>query len=300
MADDLTARPVPPDHLLRLAFERTPVGMSFVGVDRTAVLTNPALSRILGYSADELRGMSIADVTHPDDRDSHLVAHQQLLDGTRDWYQIDKRYLHRDGHTVWAVLHVAAIHDEDGRVEMLVSQVYDISQRVEAHARDRWRAMHDPLTGIGNRNLLIHDLAARIDRYGAGTAPAPAVMILDLDGFKAVNDQHGHLAGDRLLQTVARYLSTNVSSDDTVGRLGGDEFMIVLSRCGNGREALAVAERLRGGLCAVLGSDPSHRAVSASFGVAVAPPTAISELIGLADSALYEAKSAGKNSAVLA
>ncbi|CAN5683772.1 hypothetical protein BH11ACT6_BH11ACT6_29150 [soil metagenome] len=290
----------PPAHLLRMAFERTPLGLSFVSVDRRVLLTNPALSNILGYSADELRNMSIGDVTHPEDRDLHIAAHQQLLDGSRDWYEIEKRYVHRDGHTVWAVLHVAAIPDDSGNVSMLVSQIHDISRRVEAHALDRWQAMHDPLTGIGNRNLLMRDLAAHLDRYNAGMISAPAVMILDLDGFKSVNDRYGHAGGDHLLQVASRYLSTNVSAHDSVGRLGGDEFMIILSGCGNGDEALSAAQRLRTGLCEVLESNPLHNGVSASVGVAVAPPTTIPELMRLADRALYQAKAAGKNCAVLA
>ena len=292
--------PVPPDHLLRLAFERTPVGLSFVTVDRQVLLTNPALTAILGYTADELFGMSIAEVTHPEDRHTHSVLHQELLAGERDWYEIDKRYIHRDGHTVWTVLHVAAINDEDGRISMLVSQIHDISQRVEAHELDRWRAMHDPLTGIGNRNLLIGNLRAHLDRYRAGTAAAPAVLILDLDGFKAVNDRHGHMVGDELLQLAARHLSTNVSADDTVGRLGGDEFMVVLSCCGDGADALTAAHRLRRGLCTALRAHPSLQGVSVSVGVAVAPPMSIPDLMGSADSALYRAKAAGKNTAVLA
>lgn len=299
--DDLNQTALEPsDRLLRLAFERTPVGLSFVSVDRAVLMTNPALSKILGYTADELRGMSVADVTHPDDRDIHVVAHQQLIDGSRDWYEVDKRYIHRDGHTVWAVLHVAAIHDEDGRVSMLVSQIHDISRRVEAHELDRWRALHDPLTGLGNRTLLMQNLRAHLDRYSGGLAPAPAVLILDLDGFKAINDQCGHLVGDRLLTRVARYLAESVSADDIVGRLGGDEFMIVLSRCGNGNGALAVAERLRCGLGAVIESEPTHLPVSASIGVAIAPPATITELMQLADTALYEAKAAGKDAVVLA
>lgn len=300
MDDDDPAERAPTDHLLRLAFERTPVGLAFVTVDREAVVTNPAMSDILGYSAEELRGLSIADLTHPEDRDVHEVVHRQLIEGKRDWYQVDKRYIHRDGHTVWAVLHVAAIHDDEGRVSLLVSQVHDITRRIEAHEIDRWRAMHDPLTGIGNRNLLMQDLAAHLDRYNDGAAPAPAVLIMDLDGFKSVNDECGHLVGDRLLTAVGRYLSANVSADATVGRLGGDEFMVVLSRCTNGTAALDVAERLRRGLCDVIRAELSDCRVSASIGVAVAPPTTIPELMRLADAALYEAKAAGKNAAVLA
>ncbi len=300
MMDDEHRRFEPREDLLRMAFERTPVGMSFVSADREVLLTNPAMSKILGYSARELRGMSIAEVTHPDDRDIHAIAHQQLLEGSRDWYEVDKRYIHRDGHTVWAVLHVAAIYDDDGSVSMLVSQIHDISHRIEAHAADRWRATHDPLTGIGNRNLLIHDLTAHLELYGAGNAQAPAVLIVDLDGFKSVNDRYGHTVGDELLQAAAQHLSTNVGAADTVGRLGGDEFMIILNGCGDSADALRAAQRLRKGLSAVLRSNPSYIGVSASIGVAVAPPTTINELMRLADAALYQAKAAGKDSVVLA
>ena len=300
MTDDEHRRFEPREDLLRMAFERTPVGMSFVSADRQVLLTNPAMTNILGYSAPELRGMSIAEVTHPDDRDAHTVVHQQLLEGSRGWYEIDKRYIHRDGHTVWAVLHVAGIYDDDGRLSMLVSQIHDISHRIEAHAVDRWRATHDPLTGIGNRNLLIHDLTARLEQYGAGSIPAPAVLIVDLDGFKAVNDRYGHTVGDELLQAAARHLSANVGASDTVGRLGGDEFMIILNGCEDSANALRAAQRLRKGLAAVLRSNPSYIGVSASIGVAVAPPATIHELMRLADAALYQAKAAGKDSVVLA
>jgi PAS domain S-box-containing protein len=183
--------------LYELAFQTTPVGMFFVTLDRHAVHGNPALCAFLGRTAEELQLIEIGSVTHPDDRDLHVEFHREMMSGAIDRYALDKRYIHRDGRTVWAHLEVALVRDDAGLPRMLLSQVIDIGARVALADKLRWEACHDPLTGLGNRAELFTQIGRANDVSVRGSPFA--VLYLDLDGFKAINDQCGHATGDHVL-----------------------------------------------------------------------------------------------------
>jgi PAS domain S-box-containing protein len=139
--------------LLNAAFESTPVGMAFLTLDRQILRVNDALCAILGRTEEELRALGLGSLTLSDDRMVHADLHRKLISGEIDRYQLDKRYLHSDGRTVWTTLHVGLVKDRNGRPACLISQLHDITERVEATERVRWLAMHDSLTGLGNRAL---------------------------------------------------------------------------------------------------------------------------------------------------
>ena len=282
------------DELLRAAFERTPIGMSFVTPDRRPLLVNPALVRMLGYSVQEMQGLSVKDFTHPEDQFNHLELHDELLVGQRDWYRVDKRYVHKDGRTVWAMLHVAGVYDEGGQLYMLVSQVYDMSDEVHARERDSWRASHDPLTRVLNRQRFLEHLDERM--HPSPRRATPALLLVDVDDLREVNNADGCAAGDDLLRSLADGLSSAVPPDAYVGRVGGDEFAVLLENPGSAGLALERAEEIR-----LLAVDRlrSYSFATVSIGVALPPPADASRLMNQADAALRRAKEAGKNRAVL-
>ena len=207
----------------QLAFEHSPVGTAIVNPNGKVSQFNDALVEMLGYTRAELREGAFTGFAHPDDEDadSHLFA--DLMSGARDSYEIEKRYIHKDGHVVWGLLHVGVVRDEDGGVQSIVGQVNDITARKLAEEQLAYRASHDSLTGLPNRSRL-EEVLADCQDYGR---PA-GVLCCGLDRFKTVNDSLGHDAGDELLVAVADRLREVVPSGITVGRAAGDEFVVIV------------------------------------------------------------------------
>ena len=152
----------------------------------------------IGYTEQELLSRSFADITHPDDLDGDLEQMQALLAGAIEVYETEKRYLHREGHVVWVQIGVSAVRSDDGEVEYLISQLHDITERRRVEDELAHQALHDPLTGLPNRALFLDRLRHAIVRMRRHTGQA-AVLFVDLDRFKLVNDTLGHKAGDVVL-----------------------------------------------------------------------------------------------------
>lgn len=280
------------------AFQLTPIGMSFVTLDRRAVHCNPALCRFLGRTVDELKAINIGSLTHPDDAHLHVEDHERLLRGEIDHYALDKRYIHKDGHVVWGHLEVAAVQDEDGARVMLLSQVMDISERVALSESLRWHATHDALTGFVNRVELFACLRRSIESLQDGHAFA--VFYLDLDGFKAINDRHGHAAGDHALMEAATCISRTLRKSDTAARIGGDEFVLVVEDCRDRESAARLAQRIVLEIQKGVPLDGATVPLSASIGICLARDEAPEAILQRADAALYQAKRAGKGRYVMA
>lgn len=280
------------------AFQLTPIGMSFVTLDRYAVHCNPALCRFLGRTADELKAINIGSLTHPDDAHLHEEQHERLMRGEIDGYALDKRYIHKDGHAVWGHLEVAVIQDEEGARVMLLSQLLDISERVALSESLRWHATHDALTGFVNRVELFACLRRAIDRLQDGHAFA--VFYLDLDGFKAINDRHGHAAGDRALTHAAGRITQKLRRSDTAARIGGDEFVVIVEDCRDQESAGRLAQRIILDIQDGVDLDGIKVPLSASIGICLARDEAPEAILQRADAALYRAKRAGKGQYVLA
>jgi len=177
-------------------------------------------------------------------------------------------------------------------------ELYAATRRRAAMATRAWgEARTDRLTGVANRRALEEEILRDLERAGTGTA-ALSVILLDSDHFKAINDRHGHAAGDQVLVTFSQLLERTVRTGDVVGRWGGEEFLIVLRRT-RLRDAALLAERLRASIASTL--FPVAGRVTASFGVAHAEPgDVLIDLVGRADKALYSAKSRGRNRAIIA
>src|ERR671917_1218625 len=170
----------------RGSFERAATGMALVGTDGSFLRVNRSLCEILGYSERELLGKTFQEITHPDDLEVDVEHLRRLLAGEIRTYQTEKRYLHQDGHEVWALLSVSVVHDEQGEPLYFVSQIQDVSERKVLEERLIHQAFHDPLTGLANRNLLVDRLGHSLDPSRARGDPQAVVLFMGLDGFKVV------------------------------------------------------------------------------------------------------------------
>jgi diguanylate cyclase (GGDEF)-like protein/PAS domain S-box-containing protein len=258
---------------------------------------NDALCRILGRTRNELMAATLHEIAHPEDVDRDERSFRDLLLGKIPSYQVERRYRHAFGHYFWALLTVSLVRDRLGTPLYLVSQVQDISDRKEMAARLEHLIDHDFLTGLLNRRRFQDEVThhtTRMSRYGT----QGAILMIDLDHFKNVNDSFGHKAGDDLLRGVAGALRHQVRETDVLARVGGDEFAVLLPEA-NGDQARLVAEgivKTLGRQVAVLG-DRSIQ-ITASAGVALFDGRRAMEVLEFADLAMYEAKVAGRNRVV--
>ena len=285
----------------RIAFEHAPIGLAIASLEGPTVghwtQTNPALARMLGWQPGELDGASINDMTHPEDRRYT----QRFLDDLRAQRPIvvEKRFVRKNGSFMWAYVSstpVPSLHG--GPAAYAVTQVMDISERRHFEQQLRYMAEHDPLTGLHNRRRFEAELERVVGAAGA-EGEHVALLVLDLDGFKTVNDRFGHAVGDELVTHIGGLLRHSVRKSDFVARVGGDEFAIILRDC-DLKHATEVAEKVldtirnRG----VVATSKGTARVTTSVGVSLFHPgSAITadELTVGADSAMYEAKADGRN-----
>jgi diguanylate cyclase (GGDEF)-like protein/PAS domain S-box-containing protein len=409
------------------AFRHAAIGMALVLPDGRWLQVNEALCTMLGYTDQELLTSAFQDITHPDDLAADLALVGQVLAGQRASFHMEKRYVHREGQVVHALLTVSLVRDERGEPLYFISQVQDISERKAfedalfrerelaevtlksigdavittdpnlivtslnpiAEAMTGWSsheavgrpmddifqlrdpltrravpnplitavtkntiiglttdailvhrngfdspiedsaapihdhagnvvggvvvfhdvsetralalkmahlAHHDTLTGLPNRALLQSRMEFAVT-VAARRNQRAALLFVDIDHFKQINDSMGHAAGDALLQEVARRIRAAVRPDDTVSRLGGDEFVALLPHVDGASDASAVAERVLEACSEAVGVDASALAISFSIGISVYPDDAFDaeSLLRNADTAMYEAKMQGRN-----
>ncbi|MGF6495265.1 diguanylate cyclase (GGDEF)-like protein/PAS domain S-box-containing protein [Luteibacter sp. 621] len=409
------------------AFRHAAIGMALVLPDGRWLQVNDAMCGMLGYSENELLALSFQDITHPDDLATDMGLVHQVLSGERASYHMEKRYLHRDGQVVHALLTVSLVRDERGEPLYFVSQVQDISERKAfedalfrerelaevtlksigdavittdpdllvtslnpiAEAMTGWASheavgrpmddifqLRDPLTrrpianplltavqkntiiGLTTDAILVHrngfdspieDSAAPIHDHAGNVVGGvvvfhdvsetralalkmahlahhdtltglpnrallqsrmefavtvatrrkqrSALLFVDIDHFKQINDTLGHAAGDALLQEVARRIRSAVRADDTVSRLGGDEFVVLLPHVEDATDAAEVAEKVLEACNEAIGLEASALAISFSIGISLYPDDAFDaeSMLRNADTAMYEAKMQGRN-----
>ncbi|MGI8475980.1 MAG: PAS domain S-box protein [Thermomicrobiales bacterium] len=274
-------------------FAAAPIGMGLAGRDGRWLEVNRSLCDLLGYSEPELLALTFEQVTHPDDVAADLLQARRLWAGLISGFRMEKRYLRKDGATVWIELTVSVVDDEGGDPLYTIAHVQDIRERKANEAEMRHRALHDALTGLANRGHFLDRLreAAAVARGGD-----LAALYLDLDGFQAVNDEHGHDEGDRLLAEVGRRLRGLAADDVLPGRLGGDEFAVLVR--GDRRRASEVRRAVKELIDAPFmpRRGPMLR-MTPSVGLAIAGPGATAEsLIREADEAMYDEKRSGTGS----
>jgi diguanylate cyclase (GGDEF)-like protein/PAS domain S-box-containing protein len=281
----------------RAAFERAPVGMAVLTPAGLLDKVNNALVALLGHSRAHLIGRSDLDLTFAEDVESTAAALAQLASSELTTCSLEKRYIHADGHLVWVALSAASVRDGEGALSYLLAHYVDISDRKLAAARLEHLADHDPLTGLLNRRGFAEALArqsATVRRYG----PTGAVLMLDLDNLKQLNDSAGHQAGDQLIVGVADLLRTALRETDVIARLGGDEFAVILSRAA-APDAEIVADRIvrtaRESLSMAVDGPPRRYTVSVGIAMFDLPDAVGDTVVAHADSALYAAKRAGRD-----
>lgn len=274
----------------RSAFDFAAIGMAMVSEDGRFIRVNRSLCRILGYVEVELLGMTFQEITHPEDLEKDLRYTHQVLAGEIDHYQMEKRYIHADGHYVWALLSVSLARDSESDRPMFISQIQDITDRKAAEEKLADLALLDPLTGLPNRRLLWDRIEHALDRTGR-RAESLAVLFMDLDDFKTVNDRFGHSVGDEVLRQTASRLTTVLRSGDTLARLGGDEFVIVCEDLLDGRVLDSILTRIDEAMAPPMDIGPLHLTVSLSAGVALPEPGAgVDDVVAQADRSMYRMK----------
>lgn len=273
------------EEIFRVAFERAPVGMGLLSPTGEWLRVNAALCELLGYSETELMALSFSSLTVPGDPTIQIdEAEKKHCEG---------RYLRADGTALWVATSTTLVRSELEEALFHVVLVEDISGRKQTERELRQLADHDSLTGVLNRRGFMDGLRRELRRmerrgeYGA-------LLLLDLDNFKSVNDTAGHLAGDHVLRATADVLRRRLRSSDVIGRLGGDEFAALVLNV-TARQASEIAAETTETLRAMsVSADDRTVQIAASIGViAIEDPQAGSEneLIAAADRAMYTAKS---------
>jgi diguanylate cyclase (GGDEF)-like protein/PAS domain S-box-containing protein len=279
----------------RSAFEHAPIGMGLAGPDGVIFRANRALGELVGRTTEDLVGRSIRDITHPEDWEVNAVEMRRLFAGEIQSYKMEKRYLHADGHAVWAALSASIVRDVGGEPLYMVGQMEDITERKAIGERLAHQAIHDPMTGLPNRVLFMDRLALALKR-AERRKHRVAVVFLDLDQFKLVNDSLGHASGDQLLIAIADRLRGSLRPSDTVARFGGDEFTVLCDDLVEDGTALEVAERMARVVARPVLLPDGEVFVSASLGIAVSGngDDTPSTLLRDADTAMYRAKDQGR------
>jgi diguanylate cyclase (GGDEF)-like protein/PAS domain S-box-containing protein len=290
---DATAPGPHPREHFELVFDQAPVGMGLLDQDGRWVLVNHALCDITGYTSTELIGKRFQDIAHPDDLESDAEPRERLLAGEIAAFQTEMRYFNSVAETMSALLSISLVRDQDGDPLHFIVQLQDISERKLLEEHLRHLADHDPLTGLRNRRLFEHDLklqVGRCQRYGE----LAALMVIDLDHFKQVNDRHGHRVGDEALGAISRTLTRRLRTTDLVARLGGDEFAVLLPHMDReGAEHVAADLASVIAACTVDAGDAVvHLSGSVGFALIDSRARDDEQILVEADRAMYAAKRA--------
>jgi diguanylate cyclase (GGDEF)-like protein/PAS domain S-box-containing protein len=278
----------------RSTFQDAMIGMCLTTPQGRLARVNPAFCQMLGRSAEELQALSWPELTHPDDLPESTALVKAMLLGAEDRGYAEKRYIHADGHVVWAAMASRLVRDDRGAPVHFITQIQDVSAQKEAADALAHQALHDPLTGLPNRTLFIDRLEQALAR-GRRNGARLAVVFIDIDRFKVVNDSLGHETGDALLMQIGARLTQAVRATDSVARFGGDEFVILFDGIADEDMAMSLTDRVRRELMRpfTLEGDEELYATG-SLGVALSGATSgAAELVRDADAAMYRAKADG-------
>jgi diguanylate cyclase (GGDEF)-like protein/PAS domain S-box-containing protein len=276
--------------------ELAAVGIAHIDMSGQFTWCNGRLREMLGYDNDELLTLTIWDISHPEDAHMADRDRPRLHAGEIETLTLEKRCLRKDSTAIWVRITTATRRTAEDRLMYDVAIIEDITTRKSAEARVKYLATHDELTGLPNRTLFAELLEHAIEtakRYERRCA----VLFIDLDRFKIVNDSLGHEAGDLLLQEVASRLRQCIRKSAVVGRLGGDEFVVLLEELPSTEAAAEVARRVLTSMHAPVKVMGHECRVTVSVGIATYPDDAAdaATLMKHADLAMYLAKDEGKN-----
>jgi diguanylate cyclase (GGDEF)-like protein/PAS domain S-box-containing protein len=281
----------------RAMFKFAPIGMAIIGIDGRWLKVNSELCEMLGFTEDELLSRTMLDLTHPEDMHGSLNLLHQSVSGELDQYRMQARYFHKNGNTVWISSSICKILDAAGNPLHLIAQMENITDAKSNQELVQHLEYHDVLTNLPNRRLLI-------DRINQNLMQAKrhkrlmAVILLDIDDFRQINETYGHKVGDEMLKIVAERLSKCVRSVDTISRQGGDEFVVVLAEISKAQDAQIVANAILKDISEPISVGHLELHTTTSLGIAIYSPGSsddVERLLEKARKALFEVKEEGRN-----
>jgi diguanylate cyclase (GGDEF)-like protein/PAS domain S-box-containing protein len=276
--------------------ELAAVGIAHVDLGGYLIWSNSWLRNMLGYSQEELSRLTVWQISHPEDVHATDVDRKRYHARELDTLRVEKRYICKDGTTIWVKIATASRYDGDDKLLYDVAIVEDITPRKLAEARIQYLATHDELTGLPNRVMFV-ELLGRALEAAQRQNQRCAILFIDLDRFKIVNDSLGHEAGDQVLKQVAQRLRGCVRGSDVVARFGGDEFIVLLDPVSDQTAAATVAANILAAMLKPVRIMSYECRVTASIGIARYPEDATDgpTLMKQADMGMYLAKDEGKN-----
>lgn len=281
---------------LEAIFNNAGVGIALLDLWGSFIKVNDFWLSMLAYSRDEIARLKLNDISHDDDVVENRQIYVALASGELPRHEDDLRFVRNGGRVFWGHLSMTPVKDETGYIRAIIAILQDINERKLLEGKLAAMAHFDALTGLPNRALFF-------DRLNQAVAQSKrsqgifALMFVDLDGFKAVNDTFGHDTGDALLKAVAEQLQDCVRESDTVARMGGDEFTIILRALRGPDDAAAVAKKILSTLSAPYHLLDHECRIGASLGIVLYPQhgNSTETLLSRADDAMYAVKKAGKN-----
>lgn len=280
----------------RSAFDYAPIGIGLVAPSGNWVKANHALTEILGYSQSDFLATNFQSIVLPEDLGPTLVKVDELLAGRIANCQMEQRYIHKTGRTVWTLWSVSAANDAKSEQPTLIFQIQDITAKKSDEEKLQHEATHDALTGLPNRPFFMNRLTEALQKTTSIEGYSVSVLFIDLDRFKYVNDSLGHLVGDLLLKEISSRLRDCMRPADIVARLGGDEFTILVEGKYDATEVTRIAERIQKKFSVPFDLNGHEVYSSASIGIlhASANHQTAEDVMRDADTAMYQAKRAGK------
>jgi len=279
----------------RALVEKSWSGVVLLNSDLAFSYVGASTFRLLGYSEEELKGTTLLSYVHPRERQAARQIFAELAAGQRQESHGELRFMHKSGTWVWLEGFAQnLLHDPS--VTAIIINYRDISQRKATEKQLEYQAYYDALTGLPNR-LLFRDRVVIAMAQARRNKRGIAVMYLDLDHFKLVNDGLGHSIGDALLSEVAARLQSSIRSSDTISRLGGDEFTVLLNEVADSDSAAGVARKILQSFARPFRVQAHELFVTASIGISLFPGDGedVETLLKCADSAMYRAKELGRN-----
>jgi len=277
-------------------FLHTNNGIAIVDLDGKFLRINKAFCELLGYTLEDLLDLNLYYLIHPGDLATLQLHIQQLIDKKLQIFQTEQQCFKKNGETAWMMSTYSLIRNSEDKPHHFLMQAQDITLQKKAEERLKHMAYHDPLTGLANRNKLeqfINHILASARRHQMGFA----LLFLDLDHFKNVNDTIGHEAGDLLLQIVAERLRGTIRSTDMVARLGGDEFVLLVTDVVKTESVALIAQKILESMLKVIIIKGQEIYITTSIGISFYPYDGqnMQTLMKNADLALYRAKDHGRN-----
>ncbi|MGI8552283.1 MAG: sensor domain-containing protein, partial [Dehalococcoidia bacterium] len=282
----------------RAIFESSPIGIARLDLDGRIVQSNRVLQRMLGYTEHDLLTMTFQNLADPEDLALDPVQLADVFAGDREAHQLERRFLRRDGSLLDGQFTVSVVRDTHGTPRFAIGMLEDVSDRKRAQAALEHQALHDPLTGLPNR-ILIQDRLQQAILTARQVPAGVALLFMDFDRFKEINDTFGHAYGDQVLRQAAVRLPATLRETDTYARLGGDEFAVLLPGA-DIEAARQVALQMRATLDQPFEVEGHHLHVSASMGIALYAEHGVDAetLMRRAEVAMYVAKRVGSGYAV--